>query len=82
MSLQLVACIEEVLYRYQPINSHTYRTPVPELEQLGLLGYLNHVRIAQPQDMAGGFNSGLVCQAIQDAVTGLTPSGTDTNSEI
>ncbi|XP_029585930.1 CDK-activating kinase assembly factor MAT1 [Salmo trutta] len=83
VSLQPVACIEEVLYRYQPINSHTYRTPVPELEQLGLLGYLNHVRIAQPQDMAGGFNSGLVChQAIQDAVTGLTPSGTDTNSEI
>ncbi|KAM9433138.1 CDK-activating kinase assembly factor MAT1-like isoform 2-T3 [Salvelinus alpinus] len=25
------------------------------------LWYLNHVRIAQPQDMAGGYNSGLVC---------------------
>ncbi|KAM9433139.1 CDK-activating kinase assembly factor MAT1-like isoform 3-T5 [Salvelinus alpinus] len=61
VSLQPVSCIEDILYCYQPINSHTYRTPVPELEQLGRLGYLNHVRIAQPQDMAGGYNSGLVC---------------------
>uniref|UniRef100_A0A8C7SRZ8 MNAT1 component of CDK activating kinase n=1 Tax=Oncorhynchus mykiss TaxID=8022 RepID=A0A8C7SRZ8_ONCMY len=48
---QTVSCIEEVLYSYQPINSHTYRTPVPELKLLGRLGYLNHVRIAQPQDI-------------------------------
>ncbi|XP_064860278.1 CDK-activating kinase assembly factor MAT1-like [Oncorhynchus nerka] len=35
---QTVSCIEEVLYCYQPINSHTYRTPVPELKLLGRLG--------------------------------------------
>uniref|UniRef100_A0A8C7KCW5 MNAT1 component of CDK activating kinase n=1 Tax=Oncorhynchus kisutch TaxID=8019 RepID=A0A8C7KCW5_ONCKI len=35
---QTVSCIEEVLYSYQPINSHTYRTPVPELKLLGRLG--------------------------------------------
>uniref|UniRef100_A0A8C7W6E5 MNAT1 component of CDK activating kinase n=1 Tax=Oncorhynchus mykiss TaxID=8022 RepID=A0A8C7W6E5_ONCMY len=37
---QTVSCIEEVLYSYQPINSHTYRTPVPELKLLGRLGIL------------------------------------------
>ncbi|XP_041703704.1 CDK-activating kinase assembly factor MAT1-like [Coregonus clupeaformis] len=41
VSLQPVARIEEVLYRYQPIIIHTYGPTVPELEQLGRLGYLN-----------------------------------------
>ncbi|KAK6307312.1 hypothetical protein J4Q44_G00224600 [Coregonus suidteri] len=38
VSLQPVARIEEVLYRYQPIIIHTYGPTVPELEQLGRLG--------------------------------------------
>ncbi|XP_020356837.1 CDK-activating kinase assembly factor MAT1 isoform X1 [Oncorhynchus nerka] len=72
VSLLTVNRLEEVLYHYQPIHMHTYGPPVPELEQLGRLGYLNHVRTAQPQDMAGGYNSGLAChRAIQDAFSGL-----------
>lgn len=38
MSLQAVPKIEEVLYRYQPLQIETYGPPVPELEQLGRFG--------------------------------------------
>ncbi|KAM6961144.1 CDK-activating kinase assembly factor MAT1 [Aplochiton taeniatus] len=75
VSLQPVARIEEVLYQYQPIQIHTYGPPVPSLDQLGRLGYLNHVRAAQLQDTAGGYSSGLAChRAIQDSFSGLFPS--------
>lgn len=39
MSLQAVPKIEEVLYHYKPLQVETYGPPVPELEQLGRLGY-------------------------------------------
>lgn len=39
MSLQAVPKIEEVLYHYKPLRVETYGPPVPELEQLGRLGY-------------------------------------------
>lgn len=39
MSLQAVPKIEEVLYRYKPLQVETYGPLVPELEQLGRLGY-------------------------------------------
>ncbi|CAB1449249.1 unnamed protein product [Pleuronectes platessa] len=66
--------IEEVLYRYQPLHVETYGPQVPELEQLGRVGYLNHVRAAMPQDTAGGYSSALAChRAVQDAFSGLFP---------
>ncbi|RXN17577.1 CDK-activating kinase assembly factor MAT1 [Labeo rohita] len=58
-----------------PLFIDTYGPPVPELDQLGRLGYLNHVRTASPQDHAGGYTSGLAChRALQDAFSGLFPS--------
>ncbi|KAJ8288970.1 hypothetical protein COCON_G00016290 [Conger conger] len=75
ISLQPVVRMEEVLYQYQPLFIHTYGPPVPELEQLGRLGYLNHVRAASPQDTAGGYTSALAChRAVQDAFSGLLPT--------
>ncbi|XP_072532832.1 CDK-activating kinase assembly factor MAT1 [Salminus brasiliensis] len=75
VSLAPVARVEEVLYKYQPIHIETYGPPVPDLEQLDRLGYLNHVRMATPQDLAGGYTSGLAChRALQDAFSGLFPS--------
>ncbi|XP_023256833.1 CDK-activating kinase assembly factor MAT1-like, partial [Seriola lalandi dorsalis] len=75
VSLLPVAKIEEVLYHYKPLQVETYGPPVPELEQLGRLGYLNHVRAAMPQDTAGGYTSALAChRAVQDAFSGLFPS--------
>ncbi|XP_067335183.1 CDK-activating kinase assembly factor MAT1 isoform X4 [Channa argus] len=74
VSLQPVPKIEEVLYQYKPLRVETYGPRVPELEQLGRLGYLNHVRAAMPQDTAGGYTSALAChRAIQDAYSGLFP---------
>uniref|UniRef100_A0A1A7YHR3 CDK-activating kinase assembly factor MAT1 n=1 Tax=Iconisemion striatum TaxID=60296 RepID=A0A1A7YHR3_9TELE len=75
VSLQLLPGIEEVLYQYKPLQVETYGPPVPELEQLGRFGYLNHVRAATPQEAAGGYSSALAChRAIQDAFSGLFPS--------
>ncbi|CAL1575119.1 unnamed protein product [Knipowitschia caucasica] len=72
VSLQPVPRIQEVLYQYRPLKVDTYGPAVPELEQLGRLGYLNHVRAAQPQDTAGGYTTALAChRAIQDAFSGL-----------
>ncbi|XP_028677907.1 CDK-activating kinase assembly factor MAT1 [Erpetoichthys calabaricus] len=72
ISLQPVAKVEEVLYVYQPLHIESYGPPVPDLENLGRLGYLNHVRATSPQDLAGGYTSSLAChRAIQDAFTGL-----------
>lgn len=39
VSLQAVPRIEEVLYHYNPLRVETYGPRVPELEQLGRLGY-------------------------------------------
>uniref|UniRef100_A0A8C1EVK1 CDK-activating kinase assembly factor MAT1 n=2 Tax=Cyprinus carpio TaxID=7962 RepID=A0A8C1EVK1_CYPCA len=75
VSFASVSRMEEVLYVYQPLCIDTYGPPIPELDQLGRLGYLNHVRTASPQDQAGGYTSGLAChRAIQDAFSGLFPS--------
>ncbi|XP_077586937.1 CDK-activating kinase assembly factor MAT1 [Stigmatopora nigra] len=72
VSLQPVPKLEEALYHYQPLHIETFGPPVPELDQLGRLGYLNHVRAALPQDTAGGYSSALAChRAIQDAFSGL-----------
>ncbi|XP_063040352.1 CDK-activating kinase assembly factor MAT1 [Engraulis encrasicolus] len=72
VSLQPVPEIREVLYQYQPLVIHTYGPTVPELDNLQRLGYLNHVRTASPQDVAGGYSSGLAChRAVQDAFSGL-----------
>ncbi|MBN3307731.1 MAT1 factor, partial [Amia calva] len=72
ISLQPVPQIAEVLYRYQPLHIDTWGPPVPDLDQLGRLGYLNHVRAASPQDLAGGYTSSLAChRAVQDAFSGL-----------
>ncbi|XP_061599049.1 CDK-activating kinase assembly factor MAT1 [Cololabis saira] len=74
VSLQPLPKIEEVLYQYQPIHIETYGPPVPDLEQLGRFGYLNHVRTALPQDTAGGYTSALAChRAVQDAFSGMFP---------
>ncbi|XP_056152016.1 CDK-activating kinase assembly factor MAT1 isoform X2 [Lampris incognitus] len=72
VSLQPVTKIEEALYHYKPLQIEICGPTVPELDQLGRLGYLNHVRAAMPQDTAGGYTSGLAChRAIQDAFSGL-----------
>ncbi|XP_034761846.1 CDK-activating kinase assembly factor MAT1-like isoform X2 [Acipenser ruthenus] len=72
ISLQPVPKIEEVLYVYKPIHVETYGPPLPDLENLGRFGYLNHVRAAPPQDLAGGYTSNLAChRAMQDAFSGL-----------
>ncbi|XP_048340616.1 CDK-activating kinase assembly factor MAT1 [Sphaerodactylus townsendi] len=64
--------IKEALYEYQPLHVETYGPPVPEVELLGKLGYLNHVRAASRQDLAGGYVSSLAChRALQDAFSGL-----------
>ncbi|XP_024122199.1 CDK-activating kinase assembly factor MAT1 [Oryzias melastigma] len=74
VSLQPLPRIEEALYLYKPLHVETYGPPVPELEQLGRYGYLNHVRGSLPQDTAGGYTSALACyRAIQDAFSGLFP---------
>ncbi|XP_053476179.1 CDK-activating kinase assembly factor MAT1 [Ictalurus furcatus] len=74
VSLAPVARMEEALYQYQPLQIETYGPAVPELEQLTRLGYLNHVRMATQQDLAGGYTSGLAChRAVQDAFSGLFP---------
>uniref|UniRef100_A0A1A8J0D3 CDK-activating kinase assembly factor MAT1 n=1 Tax=Nothobranchius kuhntae TaxID=321403 RepID=A0A1A8J0D3_NOTKU len=73
--LQPLPRIEDVLYQYKPIRVETYGPPVPELEQLGRFGYLNHVRATTLQEAAGGYTSALAChRAIQDAFSGLFPS--------
>uniref|UniRef100_A0A670HYY5 CDK-activating kinase assembly factor MAT1 n=1 Tax=Podarcis muralis TaxID=64176 RepID=A0A670HYY5_PODMU len=72
ISLGPVPKIEEVLYEYQPLHVETYGPPVPDIEVLGKFGYLNHVRAASPQDLAGGYTSSLAChRALQDAFSGL-----------
>ncbi|MCI4376888.1 hypothetical protein PGIGA_G00193790 [Pangasianodon gigas] len=72
VSLAPVANVEEALYQYHPLQIETYGPSVPELEQLARLGYLNHVRGATQQDLAGGYTSGLAChRAVQDAFSGL-----------
>ncbi|XP_034051030.1 CDK-activating kinase assembly factor MAT1-like [Thalassophryne amazonica] len=72
VSLQAVPTIAEALYHYKPFQVETYGPPVPELDQLSRLGYLNHVRAAMPQDTAGGYTSSLAChRALQDAFSGL-----------
>ncbi|XP_044127954.1 CDK-activating kinase assembly factor MAT1 [Bufo gargarizans] len=64
--------LQEVLYRYKPIHIETYGPAVPEIEVLSRMGYLNHVRAASPQDLAGGYTSSLAChRALQDAFSGL-----------
>ncbi|XP_040267134.1 CDK-activating kinase assembly factor MAT1 [Bufo bufo] len=64
--------LQEVLYRYRPIHIETYGPAVPEIEVLSRMGYLNHVRAAAPQDLAGGYTSSLAChRALQDAFSGL-----------
>ncbi|XP_026864005.1 CDK-activating kinase assembly factor MAT1 isoform X2 [Electrophorus electricus] len=77
VSLAPVVRLEEELYVYQPLRIQTLGPAVPELEHLARLGYLNHVRTATPQDVAGGYTAGLAChRAIQDAFSGLFPSFT------
>ncbi|XP_038631540.1 CDK-activating kinase assembly factor MAT1 isoform X1 [Scyliorhinus canicula] len=72
ISLQPMPKIEEALYAYQPLHIETYGPNVPESELLGKRGYLNHVRAATPQDLAGGYTSTLACyRALQDAFSGL-----------
>lgn len=72
VSLQPLPRIEEVLYQYKPLKVDTYGPPPPDLEQLGRLGYLNHVRAALPQDTAGGYTTAMAChRAMQDAFSGL-----------
>ncbi|XP_054256281.1 CDK-activating kinase assembly factor MAT1 isoform X2 [Indicator indicator] len=72
ISLAPMQKVEEALYEYQPLQVETYGPQVPELEMLGKLGYLNHVRAASPQDLAGGYTSSLAChRALQDAFSGL-----------
>uniref|UniRef100_A0A2K5CC61 CDK-activating kinase assembly factor MAT1 n=1 Tax=Aotus nancymaae TaxID=37293 RepID=A0A2K5CC61_AOTNA len=72
ISLAPIHKLEEALYEYQPLQIETYGPQVPELEMLGRLGYLNHVRAASPQDLAGGYTSSLAChRALQDAFSGL-----------
>ncbi|XP_062850954.1 CDK-activating kinase assembly factor MAT1 [Trichomycterus rosablanca] len=72
VSLAPVIREQEKAYEYQPLQIQTHGPVVPELEQLGRLGYLNHVRSATQQDLAGGYSSGLAChRAIQDAFSGL-----------
>ncbi|XP_014441920.1 CDK-activating kinase assembly factor MAT1 [Tupaia chinensis] len=72
ISLAPIHKLEEALYEYQPLQIETYGPQVPELEVLGRLGYLNHVRAASPQDLAGGYTSSLAChRALQDAFSGL-----------
>ncbi|MBN3317226.1 MAT1 factor, partial [Atractosteus spatula] len=72
ISLQPLPRIEEVLYKYEPLRIETQGPEVPELESLCRLGYLNHVRAASPQDVAGGYTSSLAChRAVQDAFSGL-----------
>ncbi|XP_047193505.1 CDK-activating kinase assembly factor MAT1 isoform X1 [Scophthalmus maximus] len=74
VSLVAVPKVEDVLFHYKPLHVETYGPPVPELEQLSRVGYLNHVRAAMPQDTAGGYTSALAChRAIQDAFSGLFP---------
>ncbi|XP_045306792.1 CDK-activating kinase assembly factor MAT1 [Leopardus geoffroyi] len=72
ISLAPIQKLEEALYEYQPLQIETCGPQVPELEMLGRLGYLNHVRAASPQDLAGGYTSSLAChRALQDAFSGL-----------
>ncbi|XP_041070796.1 CDK-activating kinase assembly factor MAT1 [Carcharodon carcharias] len=72
ISLQPMPKIEEALYVYQPLQIETYGPKVPEYELLGKRGYLNHVRTATTQDIAGGYTSSLACyRALQDAFSGL-----------
>ncbi|KAK3553624.1 hypothetical protein QTP70_006269 [Hemibagrus guttatus] len=74
VSLAPVARMEEALYQYHPLQIETCGPAVPELEQLARLGYLNHVRAATQQDLAGGYTAGLAChRAVQDAFSGLFP---------
>ncbi|KAM9842081.1 CDK-activating kinase assembly factor MAT1 isoform 2-T2 [Aulostomus maculatus] len=81
VSLHPVSMIEEELYQYQPLQVETYGPLVPELEQLGRLGYLNHVRAALPQDTAGGYTSALAChRAVQDAFSGLFLQGMNSST--
>ncbi|TRY55274.1 hypothetical protein DNTS_015753 [Danionella cerebrum] len=72
VSLASVSHVQEELYTYQPLYIEIYGPAVPELDQLGRQGFLNHVRAASLQDQAGGYTSGLAChRAIQDAFSGL-----------
>lgn len=72
ISLAPIQKLEEALYEYQPLHIETCGPQVPDLEMLGRLGYLNHVRAASPQDLAGGYTSSLAChRALQDAFSGL-----------
>ncbi|GAB1297523.1 CDK-activating kinase assembly factor MAT1 [Apodemus speciosus] len=72
ISLAPIQKLEEALYEYQPLQIETCGPQVPEQELLGRLGYLNHVRAASPQDLAGGYTSSLAChRALQDAFSGL-----------
>ncbi|XP_073096141.1 LOW QUALITY PROTEIN: CDK-activating kinase assembly factor MAT1-like [Manis javanica] len=72
ISLAPIQKLEETLYEYQPLQIETYGPHVLEFEMLGRLVYLNPVRAASPQDLAGGYTSSLAChRALQDAFSGL-----------
>ncbi|XP_028934675.1 CDK-activating kinase assembly factor MAT1 isoform X1 [Ornithorhynchus anatinus] len=72
ISLAPLPVLEEVLYEYQPLKIETCGPQIPPFDLLGRLGYLDHVRAASPQDLAGGYTSSLAChRALQDAFSGL-----------
>lgn len=66
MSSAPVHQMKEELYRYEPpVLSSTL--PAPTWEELEDGGYLNHVRRASPQAMAGGYTEHYAClRALQD----------------
>lgn len=61
-----------VIYNIYMYNIHYNLIKVFIISILVFLRYLNHVRSATQQDLAGGYTSGLAChRAIQDAFSSL-----------
>ncbi|XP_003742096.1 CDK-activating kinase assembly factor MAT1 [Galendromus occidentalis] len=59
-------------YEYKPLIIDIMGPPAPTVEELEDFGYLNHIRGAEEQEKAGGFESKIACErAIQSALCGL-----------
>ncbi|XP_051164761.1 CDK-activating kinase assembly factor MAT1 [Leptopilina boulardi] len=60
------------LFNYEPIIQDIDGPSPPDCRQLQVRGYINHIRLENPSERAGGFKANIAClRALQEAMVGL-----------